>query len=107
MAALPPQMRAVIANGMQALERETVSLIGHITANAAGVYTEPELRAMELPALQKLAQALSKVAPAAPTANDFGSLFGLNSAGGVHVGNGGTLVGNAVEEVPPLERIVW
>ena len=107
MAALPPQMRAVIANGMQALERETVSLIGHITANAAGVYTEPELRAMELPALQKLAQALSKVTPAAPTANDFGSLFGLNSAGGVHVGNGGTLVGNAVEEVLPLERIVW
>ena len=106
MASLPPQMRAVIANGMQALERETVALIGQITANAAGVYTEPELRAMELPALQKLAQALSKATPA-PVANQFGSLFGLHGNGGVHVGNGGTITANDAGDVPVLARTQW
>jgi hypothetical protein len=107
---LPAEARVVIANGMQLLQRETANAIARITANAAGVYTEAELKAMDFGALQKLDLALNAAKPQAGTAGDntFGSLFGVNSgnAHGVHVGGAG-MVNNDAGDLPVLKRPVW
>jgi hypothetical protein len=68
----------MVSNARRIEDRERHHLISTITANAAGIYTEDELKGMELPALEKLARMATANAQAAdPTA----SLFDYSGAG--------------------------
>lgn len=102
LAACPAGMRDMVANGLQLAEQERANLTATIVAN--GVYTADDLKPMGLPALQKLAKAITvNAAPAAP-ADPLAALFGTG-AGGVFVGNAAGAGGDSAVPVLGLPTL--